>query len=897
MEQEGNVILVSSSSPSPEPRATRRTRPDPEAHLPPQQSTTNTKTKGKGKEPSKTTPDDAILLSSDDESFPCWSLPGGSRRAAVSSPSKSSEAPFPIDTSFFIPNSNENMGELNGTAGMMNGGYAEGEGGFEWSSVPKRAAGGSQCTKPLLTNKKADLPPAGPEMDANGDQGVWEEYQPGPSRAVDRHRDHMADGRPGTPRPPTPSNGQRFPSEPQLLDNHGYTMYQAQPPNQYMDMNDVPIDFGVLPAGDPQHHVVLDDNQMAAAEPVDRTAQYLTEVLQLIPNVQVEHAETLVKANMLSNPTLVVEACVNQLFDDPKYPKVEMNKRKRKQSDREDENRPAGGSGDAGKGDKEKRARLDWESLDRGVVDVDYPSLAMEDLALSFKYITKSYIRLALMQRNWLYYPTYFHLREVSSDPGFHAHKKTASTPKRKGKGPQGHSPDFEREREAVLAVLAEEQDPNYAPSPTHQSESGAVEVEPADNPLPEGEGIECGCCFGEYEFDQMIQCPETHLFCKDCSKRNAAEALGQRKSAITCMDQSGCKLEFPQSELERFLDTKALELLDRIRADKAVAECGFESLDECPFCDFKCIIENEQEKLFRCENEDCMAVTCRQCKRPDHLPKSCQEMEGDRKLDARHAVEEAMTEALMRKCPKCSKAFVKEAGCNKMTCPHCSQLSCYICKQAINGYDHFNEQPGGRGGSSNKKNKCALWENNLDQRHHDEVAAAAKTALQKQREEQPDIEEEALRVDLPPAPAPATQPTVHANPIPGPIFGAPAPFNPFQQMMDLNPPPPLVQQHPGGVQIHIHNHHGAGLAAQVPPLPGPNDNNAAYFQRLLQQQQAQMLAQQRYHQAQAQRRQQAQELNVARVRARAELVAQQAEMVAGGQAPVVAARRRRRAR
>lgn len=65
-----------------------------------------------------------------------------------------------------------------------------------------------------------------------------------------------------------------------------------------------------------------------------------------------------------------------------------------------------------------------------------------------------------------------------------------------------------------------------------------------------------------------------------------------------------------------------------------------------------------EGEKLFRCGNQEggCGVVSCRKCKKLDHLPKSCEEVEKDKKLDARHVVEEAMTQALVRDCPKCKK-------------------------------------------------------------------------------------------------------------------------------------------------------------------------------------------------------------------------------------------------
>lgn len=61
------------------------------------------------------------------------------------------------------------------------------------------------------------------------------------------------------------------------------------------------------------------------------------------------------------------------------------------------------------------------------------------------------------------------------------------------------------------------------------------------------------------------------------------------------------------------------------------------------------------------------------------------------------------MTEALIRKCPKCSEPYVKDdgefalvslvlqtsltislAGCNKISCPSCRTISCYICMKIV---------------------------------------------------------------------------------------------------------------------------------------------------------------------------------------------------------------------
>jgi len=146
------------------------------------------------------------------------------------------------------------------------------------------------------------------------------------------------------------------------------------------------------------------------------------------------------------------------------------------------------------------------------------------------------------------------------------------------------------------------------------------------------------------------------------------------------------------------------MALYERIKQRSEIEAAGLEGLEECPFCEFKCVIEAsmEEEKLFRCGNDDggCGVVSCRECKKVDHLPKSCKgtfffyifnsrvdsdrfyhiEMEEDKVLDGRHAIEEAMcmstifsfleflpipsiARALMRNCPKCQKAFIKEQG------------------------------------------------------------------------------------------------------------------------------------------------------------------------------------------------------------------------------------------
>jgi len=57
--------------------------------------------------------------------------------------------------------------------------------------------------------------------------------------------------------------------------------------------------------------------------------------------------------------------------------------------------------------------------------------------------------------------------------------------------------------------------------------------------------------------------------------------------------------------------------------ADDAQAE--IEGFVTCPFCDYGAIMENENDKEFRCQNNECQIVSCRICRAESHIPLSCE--------------------------------------------------------------------------------------------------------------------------------------------------------------------------------------------------------------------------------------------------------------------------------
>lgn len=257
------------------------------------------------------------------------------------------------------------------------------------------------------------------------------------------------------------------------------------------------------------------------------------------------------------------------------------------------------------------------------------------------------------------------------------------------------------------------------------QWKRGAFEMAKAN-----GELLECQCCYdNEVMAEDMAACNEGHLFCTECIRRSAEIAIGNAQNGFACL--TACTAEFSLKVLRTVLKPTVFSRMVQKKQLEEVQAAGIEDLENCPFCGFA-TIPHPDSTVFMCYNPECMRDSCRKCKRPNHIPQRCEEIES-KEVKMRTFIEDRMTDALVRSCWKCERKFIKEAGCNKMTCT-CGAHMCYICRQPVTNYSHFN----GQGGT--EFHKCPLY-SDLEVIHDVAVQEEGIKAKKEIQAANPDVE------------------------------------------------------------------------------------------------------------------------------------------------------------
>ncbi len=210
-----------------------------------------------------------------------------------------------------------------------------------------------------------------------------------------------------------------------------------------------------------------------------------------------------------------------------------------------------------------------------------------------------------------------------------------------------------------------------------------------------------------------VSQCEFGHPFCGACLEHYIDTKIG---IDIVCFAGANCDARISHAEIRRLLPLQKWASFERRIEVSLVENFGLEA---CPFCPFAMEITESKEDLalFRCQAEGCRKLSCRKCRKETHWPEPCK--------DERLSAEEKLSLTTIHQCSKCATRFVKDEGCNKMTCPKCESLTCYQCEKDITrvGYQHFCQHANGASVQTcSKCTNCLLYGKEDRRRRAEEV-------------------------------------------------------------------------------------------------------------------------------------------------------------------------------
>ncbi|KAJ3454232.1 hypothetical protein MRS44_018126 [Fusarium solani] len=203
--------------------------------------------------------------------------------------------------------------------------------------------------------------------------------------------------------------------------------------------------------------------------------------------------------------------------------------------------------------------------------------------------------------------------------------------------------------------------------------------------------------------------------FARSVFSGHAWEVVGKLRYEIPCMSTDGCNAGFSHQERKKGLDLDLLKALDKLEARAAIL--GIEGLVHCSFCDFV---------GFSQPHEAVQELHCPECDNVSRFGRR-EDTEGgqtnqgaadaDLQRQEQRRIEEAQSDAVIRRCKGCKVPFMKLDGCNKMTCPseRCNVVQCYICSDVCD-YSHFDPSPDRR-----EPDKCPLYDD-TKARHQREI-------------------------------------------------------------------------------------------------------------------------------------------------------------------------------
>jgi hypothetical protein len=105
------------------------------------------------------------------------------------------------------------------------------------------------------------------------------------------------------------------------------------------------------------------------------------------------------------------------------------------------------------------------------------------------------------------------------------------------------------------------------------------------------GQLIECKCCFGDYVFENLVQCTNGHLFCKSCIEKALNDGMYSsgkfRGKKMFCMtSESECNCEISEDSIKDAIPTILFDNYRLTFFEKALKDANLQ-IAQCPWCPY----------------------------------------------------------------------------------------------------------------------------------------------------------------------------------------------------------------------------------------------------------------------------------------------------------------------
>lgn len=200
-----------------------------------------------------------------------------------------------------------------------------------------------------------------------------------------------------------------------------------------------------------------------------------------------------------------------------------------------------------------------------------------------FPDIWKSTIKAVLAENNFDYGRSFAKLREIGAQNWWNSLFKIFQRKVYK----EVENPELEEDIRKILVTQLEQQ--------TKADYEVAKQVNFSEY-TNNDQLITCGCCYGDYTFEDLISCSEGHLFCKDCINHLVQEGLyGQgslRGKRINCIESSGCDGHITDEQLKVTLSSEVYKNYLELLIEHSLKQANL-LLVQCPFCSY-CEVDDD---------------------------------------------------------------------------------------------------------------------------------------------------------------------------------------------------------------------------------------------------------------------------------------------------------------